>query len=451
MNMRKKTTYRCRGYYNVAADLRILAGQPADRIVAYWKEGQGAFSEGNTDNELDGGEADGAVNVSFTGDRRYLVVDGTVESGWPQLSKNLKEDSACDFFIDIYELVESEDADGSRAAPARYELFTWPDSQEYVGRDGCILIMPPEDDEGCSLDSAYMVPESVLGHPVSDDRAFVLVGFPDSQKYENEEGVFRFYDGEGLFVPYGIAPDRITCLRSSWEYTGKSGEAPDKPSWELVEDIPIADRFNHAADSVEAYRMYSCGSLHVFTHTSKVEERDDEGGVFGAEYPVCKVFFGFHSFVEGVCEDFHFPENETTLKDFLESLNAAWKEKEGGEPSKRWPAFVTAFRETMAHASYGCYKPGWTEIYKENPDIAYDRECGAPEVTGDELAVIREADPDYTFAEDGGNALYAFKLFALTRDQCDDIVDRLNRMLEEAGKEPCWYLGDEDEEYVDCF
>lgn len=41
----------------------------------------------------------------------------------------------------------------------KYMLFTWPESQAFIGRPECHLILPPENDIKGRLDSAYMVPE----------------------------------------------------------------------------------------------------------------------------------------------------------------------------------------------------------------------------------------------------------------------------------------------------
>ena len=72
----------------------------------------------------------------------------------------------------------------------RYALYAWPTSQQFIGNPDAILICPPEGDE-LELDSAYMVPD-----PEGD---YVRTGFPESQRYQNGDGVLESYDGD-VFV-----------------------------------------------------------------------------------------------------------------------------------------------------------------------------------------------------------------------------------------------------------
>ena len=73
-----------------------------------------------------------------------------------------------------------------------FNLYTWPESQTVMRRKGATLIIPPEGEE-LELDSAYMVPEK--------KGQYAYVDFPDSQNFEDEEGVLSAYDLSGLFVP----------------------------------------------------------------------------------------------------------------------------------------------------------------------------------------------------------------------------------------------------------
>lgn len=83
----------------------------------------------------------------------------------------------------------------------RYSLFTWPDSQMYVGRKDCYLIDPESDRESyegndpTALDSAYMVP--------SRSGDYALTVWPESQTYQERKGVLTDYDGR-TFVPVDI-------------------------------------------------------------------------------------------------------------------------------------------------------------------------------------------------------------------------------------------------------
>lgn len=74
----------------------------------------------------------------------------------------------------------------------RYYLYTWPESQTFVGDGNAVLVIPPEGKE-TELESAYMMPDP--------DGDYTYVDFPDSQMYEGQKGVLGAYDLDGLFVP----------------------------------------------------------------------------------------------------------------------------------------------------------------------------------------------------------------------------------------------------------
>lgn len=77
----------------------------------------------------------------------------------------------------------------------RYDLVTWPESQQFIGDPDAILVFPDEskeDEIGCFLDSAYMVP--------SPDGEYVRLEFPESQGREDDPGALESYDGD-VFVP----------------------------------------------------------------------------------------------------------------------------------------------------------------------------------------------------------------------------------------------------------
>lgn len=211
-------------------------------------------------------------------------------------------------------------------------------------------------------------------------------------------------------------------------------------SWTLEDTVNIPDRFNHAAGSVEKYRMYSNPASpvkHVFVHTLFVG--DDGNETFGGECleaAVCLVYFGFGSFVGGCEHDFHFPETGKNLELFLESLEKASKvpEAETGKENNRTPyaRFIEAVTENMASC-----KPGWKEIFKENTKD--------DPVTEDELVIIKQHSPKFRRLTDTG--IDAFDL-DLTRDGCDTLVTLLNERSEAEGKDGNWYLAHEDEEMV---
>ena len=86
----------------------------------------------------------------------------------------------------------------------RYTLYTWPDSQEFVGNSKCHLVVPKGD--SLQLDSSYMVPEDVEA-PAPAERTYVLADWPAKQKFEDladkadagDDRILCDYDGN-VFV-----------------------------------------------------------------------------------------------------------------------------------------------------------------------------------------------------------------------------------------------------------
>lgn len=67
----------------------------------------------------------------------------------------------------------------------RFGLSTWPDSQQFVSDERCILVCPPEvENDPCALDSAYFIPEEITG-PLEENGSgvYVRIPFPESQKW----------------------------------------------------------------------------------------------------------------------------------------------------------------------------------------------------------------------------------------------------------------------------
>lgn len=92
----------------------------------------------------------------------------------------------------------------------KYSLYTWPDSQEFVGREEAILVLPNAR-KGIELDSSYMVPFHLERQSdqtsESDEYAYVRVEQPDAQHFLNDEQMVLVciadYDGN-VFVPVKI-------------------------------------------------------------------------------------------------------------------------------------------------------------------------------------------------------------------------------------------------------
>jgi len=103
----------------------------------------------------------------------------------------------------------------------RYGLFTWPESQEFVGRDDCILVNPPEEDEGCTLDSAYLVP---ITEPDDDEEAYARIPWPESQKWLDKEtdeldDVLRDYDTQDAYVRESLLDEQSDKPLRKFEVT----------------------------------------------------------------------------------------------------------------------------------------------------------------------------------------------------------------------------------------
>ena len=89
----------------------------------------------------------------------------------------------------------------------KFTLYTWPDSQPFVGNDKCKLVLPKGDTT--QLDSSYLVP--VEENPGLIDTIYVQVRFPETQEWDEafeadtDERILADYDGnyyveEDLYV-----------------------------------------------------------------------------------------------------------------------------------------------------------------------------------------------------------------------------------------------------------
>ncbi len=83
----------------------------------------------------------------------------------------------------------------------KYTLYTWPDSQEFIGNSLCSLVCPPENDDTLHLDSSYMVPITVAD-PVGAEKVYVKLDETESidwlDKTDDEDNVLFDYDGHAF-------------------------------------------------------------------------------------------------------------------------------------------------------------------------------------------------------------------------------------------------------------
>ena len=90
-----------------------------------------------------------------------------------------------------------------------YTVVTWPESQDFIGNDECILICPPATDiDPTALDDAYLVPEDLIG-PIDAGEAYVRVPWPKSQRWddantEDPDDVLRDYETQDVYVRQSI-------------------------------------------------------------------------------------------------------------------------------------------------------------------------------------------------------------------------------------------------------
>jgi hypothetical protein len=94
------------GHYNDIADLKRLCTANADEIMYYKLNGNGNFYELIDDNGIDITNADEIVlkNPQFTHDNDYAVVFDIPTD--IEYIMSLDDDDFCDFFIDIYKVIE---------------------------------------------------------------------------------------------------------------------------------------------------------------------------------------------------------------------------------------------------------------------------------------------------------------------------------------------------------
>ncbi len=88
-----------------------------------------------------------------------------------------------------------------------YTLELWPDSQQFIGRPGCILVKPSTGNE-LILDSAYLVPDAT-----PDKHAgYIRIGWPGSQDWDVFKEVLHDYDTPDAFVPVHILKKALQAI-----------------------------------------------------------------------------------------------------------------------------------------------------------------------------------------------------------------------------------------------
>lgn len=79
-------------------------------------------------------------------------------------------------------------------------------------------------------------------------------------------------------------------------------------------------------------------------------------------------------------------------------------------------------------------------------DIEIFKQCEGGKLTMKEMEIISKL--YYRYNDDRAQGYVAFALNITDREEAFDIVDRLNEVAESNGEGACWWVGDEEEEYV---
>lgn len=114
--------------------------------------------------------------------------------------------------LDALPTRDDSPADGREG---RYGLVTWPESQDFIGMEGCILVDPPlNEKDPTALDSAYLVPENITG-PLDSGEAYVRVPFPESQKWDDShtddpDDILHDYDSNAAYVRESVLISKTT-------------------------------------------------------------------------------------------------------------------------------------------------------------------------------------------------------------------------------------------------
>lgn len=105
----------------------------------------------------------------------------------------------------------------------KYTLYTWPDSQEFIGNSLCSLVCPPENDDTLHLDSSYMVPITVAD-PAGAEKVYVKLDETESidwlDKTDDEDNVLFDYDGHAY-----VEESLYEAFRKEKEQSGQGVEA----------------------------------------------------------------------------------------------------------------------------------------------------------------------------------------------------------------------------------
>ena len=106
----------------------------------------------------------------------------------------------------------------------KYTLYTWPDSQEFVGNPLCFLVFPPDNEvDPTRLDSSYMVPVTVA-EPAGAEKVYVKLNETESSGWhdmtDNEDNVLFDYDGHAY-----VDESLYEASRKEKEKSGQGVEA----------------------------------------------------------------------------------------------------------------------------------------------------------------------------------------------------------------------------------
>ncbi len=105
----------------------------------------------------------------------------------------------------------------------KYTLYTWPDSQEFIGNTLCFLVCPPDDEGSIHLDSSCMVPITIA-EPAGAEKVYVKLDETESNawldKTDSENNVLFDFDNHAY-----VEESLYEASRKEKEQSGQGVEA----------------------------------------------------------------------------------------------------------------------------------------------------------------------------------------------------------------------------------
>lgn len=105
----------------------------------------------------------------------------------------------------------------------KYTLYTWPDSEEFIGNSLCFPVCPPDDEGSIHLDSSCMVPITIA-EPAGAEKVYVKLDETESinwlDKTDDEDNVLFDFDNHAY-----VEESLYEASRKEKEHSGQGVEA----------------------------------------------------------------------------------------------------------------------------------------------------------------------------------------------------------------------------------